>query len=249
MQCQAQQLPSGKDQFWLPSSLLPSPAGASLSTPVASKRPARCLMHCQAADTEPHGLQQLADSRCHPSSSKALASSLGPTSQALITRLLTADITTFCLQAKLFPLGRPTSPKHFVARLPPVIADQAHAPLAGEALATLVVNKLRGIVNVCAIKAPGFGERRKALLQDIAIVTGAEYISKDLGMKLAETTVEQLGVARKVRPYGQVPGLRLDAGAEQPQVAVAENGLCGRRIGLVACPGACSDVLWRFVVP
>ena len=49
-----------------------------------------------------------------------------------------------------------------------------------------------------AIKAPGFGERRKALLQDIAIVTGAEYISKDLGMKLADTQMEQLGIARKV---------------------------------------------------
>ena len=56
--------------------------------------------------------------------------------------------------------------------------------VSGEALATLVVNKLRGIVNVCAIKAPGFGERRKALLQDIAIVTGAEFIAKDLGMKV-----------------------------------------------------------------
>ena len=68
----------------------------------------------------------------------------------------------------------------------------------GEALATLVVNKLRGILNVVAIKAPGFGERRKALLQDIAIVTGAEYISKDLGMKIGETQMEQLGIARKV---------------------------------------------------
>ena len=70
--------------------------------------------------------------------------------------------------------------------------------VAGEALATLVVNKLRGILNVVAIKAPGFGDRRKALLQDIAIVTGAEYISKDLGMKLADTQMEQLGIARKV---------------------------------------------------
>ena len=69
---------------------------------------------------------------------------------------------------------------------------------AGEALATLVVNKLRGILNVVAIKAPGFGERRKALLQDIAIVTGAEYISKDLGMKIADIQMEQLGIARKV---------------------------------------------------
>lgn len=70
--------------------------------------------------------------------------------------------------------------------------------VTGEALATLVVNKLRGILNVAAIKAPGFGERRKALLQDIAIVTGAEFIAKDLGMKVESTVVEQLGTARKV---------------------------------------------------
>jgi chaperonin GroL len=70
--------------------------------------------------------------------------------------------------------------------------------VTGEALATLVVNKLRGIVNVVAVKAPGFGERRKALLQDIAIVTGAEYVAKDLGMKVETTTLDQLGVARKV---------------------------------------------------
>jgi chaperonin GroL len=70
--------------------------------------------------------------------------------------------------------------------------------VTGEALATLVVNKLRGIVNVCAIKAPGFGERRKALLQDIAIVTGAQYISKDLGMKIADAKLEDLGIARRV---------------------------------------------------
>lgn len=71
--------------------------------------------------------------------------------------------------------------------------------VTGEALATLVVNKLRGILNVCAIKAPGFGERRKSLLQDIAIVTGAEFIAKDLGMKIESTVVEQLGVARKIK--------------------------------------------------
>lgn len=70
--------------------------------------------------------------------------------------------------------------------------------VSGEALATLVVNKMRGILSVCAIKAPGFGERRKSLLQDIAIVTGAEFIAKDLGMKVENASVEQLGTARKV---------------------------------------------------
>ncbi|XP_076917528.1 ruBisCO large subunit-binding protein subunit alpha-like [Bidens hawaiensis] len=70
--------------------------------------------------------------------------------------------------------------------------------ITGEALATLVVNKLRGIINVAAIKAPGFGERRKALLQDIAIVTGAEYLASDLGLLVENATVEQLGTARKI---------------------------------------------------
>ncbi|CAI5461674.1 unnamed protein product [Closterium sp. Yama58-4] len=70
--------------------------------------------------------------------------------------------------------------------------------VSGEALATLVVNKLRGVLQVAAIKAPGFGERRKALLQDIAIVTGAEFMASDLGLKVEGATADQLGVARKV---------------------------------------------------
>ncbi|KAG6504926.1 ruBisCO large subunit-binding protein subunit alpha-like [Zingiber officinale] len=70
--------------------------------------------------------------------------------------------------------------------------------ITGEALATLVVNKLRGILNVAAIKAPGFGERRKALLQDIAIVTGAEFQAKDLGLLIENVSVEQLGTGRKI---------------------------------------------------
>ncbi|XVF05717.1 hypothetical protein REPUB_Repub05bG0196600 [Reevesia pubescens] len=70
--------------------------------------------------------------------------------------------------------------------------------VTGEALATLVVNKLRGILNVAAIKAPGFGERRKALLQDIAILTGGEFQASDLGLLVEDTSVEQLGIARKV---------------------------------------------------
>lgn len=69
----------------------------------------------------------------------------------------------------------------------------------GDALATLVVNKLRGVFTCVAVKAPGFGDRRKEMLQDIAILTGGEVISSDLGMDLKETTIEQLGRARQVR--------------------------------------------------
>ncbi len=68
----------------------------------------------------------------------------------------------------------------------------------GEALATLVVNKIRGIFKSVAVKAPGFGDRRKAQLADIAILTGGEVISEELGLKLENTTLEQLGQARKV---------------------------------------------------
>jgi chaperonin GroEL len=68
----------------------------------------------------------------------------------------------------------------------------------GEALATLVVNKLRGGLKVAAVKAPGFGDRRKAMLQDIAILTGGEMISEDLGIKLENVTVQMLGKAKRV---------------------------------------------------
>jgi chaperonin GroEL len=68
----------------------------------------------------------------------------------------------------------------------------------GEALATLVVNKLRGVLQVSAVKAPGFGDRRKAMLEDIAILTGGQVISEDLGHKLENVTVEWLGTAKKV---------------------------------------------------
>ncbi len=69
----------------------------------------------------------------------------------------------------------------------------------GEALATLVVNKLRGGLKVAAVKAPGFGDRRKAMLEDMAILTGGEVISEDLGIKLENVTLQQLGRAKKVR--------------------------------------------------
>ena len=69
----------------------------------------------------------------------------------------------------------------------------------GEALATLVVNKLRGGLKIAAVKAPGFGDRRKAMLQDIAILTGGQVISEDLGMKLESVTVDMLGTAKKIQ--------------------------------------------------
>ncbi len=68
----------------------------------------------------------------------------------------------------------------------------------GEALATLVVNKLRGGLKIAAVKAPGFGDRRKAMLQDIAILTGGQVISEDLGMKLENVTIDMLGKAKKI---------------------------------------------------
>ncbi|AEE26904.1 chaperonin GroEL [Francisella hispaniensis] len=68
-----------------------------------------------------------------------------------------------------------------------------------EALATLVVNNMRGVVKVCAVKAPGFGDRRKAMLEDIAILTGATLVSEDLSMKLEETNMEHLGTASRVQ--------------------------------------------------
>jgi len=68
----------------------------------------------------------------------------------------------------------------------------------GEALATLVVNRLRGILKICAVKAPGFGDRRKAILGDIAVVTGGEFISEDRGLKLENVELSQLGRAKKI---------------------------------------------------
>ena len=68
----------------------------------------------------------------------------------------------------------------------------------GEALATLVVNKIRGTINVCAVKAPGFGDRRKAMLQDMAILTGGQVIAEELGLKLENVTVKDLGQAKTV---------------------------------------------------
>jgi chaperonin GroEL len=68
----------------------------------------------------------------------------------------------------------------------------------GEALATLVVNKLRGTLNVAAVKAPGFGDRRKAMLEDIAVLTGGQVVSEDIGIKLENVTLQDLGQAKSI---------------------------------------------------
>ncbi|NNJ70477.1 MAG: chaperonin GroEL [Kiritimatiellales bacterium] len=70
--------------------------------------------------------------------------------------------------------------------------------IEGEALATLVVNKLRGTLNVCAVKAPGFGDRRKAIMEDLAVLTGGKFITEDLGIKLESVTMDDLGTAKRV---------------------------------------------------
>jgi chaperonin GroEL len=81
-----------------------------------------------------------------------------------------------------------------------IIADEVE----GEALATLVVNKLRGTFNCLAVKAPGFGDRRKEILKDIAVLTGGKVISEEIGLKLANATMEMLGQARKVKATKEV---------------------------------------------
>ena len=68
----------------------------------------------------------------------------------------------------------------------------------GEALSTLVVNKIRGLLNVVAVKAPGFGDRRKAMLEDMAVLTGAQVVSEEVGLKLDQVGLDVLGQSRRV---------------------------------------------------
>jgi len=94
----------------------------------------------------------------------------------------------------------------------------------GEALATLVVNKLRGTLGVAAVKAPGFGDRRKAMLEDIAVLTGAKVITEDLGIKLENVMFEELGSARKVTIDNNTTTI-IDGGGDSPELQARVNTL------------------------
>lgn len=85
----------------------------------------------------------------------------------------------------------------------------------GEALATLVVNTIRGALNVCAVKAPGFGDRRKAMLEDLAILTGGNVISEEIGLKLESTEIEDLGMAKMIKVEKENTTIINGAGDEQ----------------------------------
>ena len=95
-----------------------------------------------------------------------------------------------------------------------IIADD----IESEALSTLVLNKLRGVLNVAAVKAPGFGDRRKEMLDDIAILTGGEVITSDLGLELKDTTIEQLGRAKQVK-IGKENTIIVDGAGDKEQIA------------------------------
>ena len=90
--------------------------------------------------------------------------------------------------------------------------------IEGEALSTLVLNKLRGVLNVVAVKAPGFGDKRKAMLQDIAILTGGKVITSDLGLELKDTTIEQLGRCKQIKVQKENT-IIVDGAGDKQQIA------------------------------
>lgn len=100
----------------------------------------------------------------------------------------------------------------------------------GEALATLVVNKLRGTLNIAAVKAPGFGDRRKEMLRDIAAVTGGQVITDDLGYKLENTTIDMLGRAKRVRITKDETTI-IDGLGEQSEIEARVNAIKGELEG------------------
>ena len=101
-----------------------------------------------------------------------------------------------------------------------IVADD----IEGEALTTLVINKLRGTLNVVAVKAPAFGDRRKAILEDIAILTGGEVISEEKGMKLEEASIEQLGRAKTVKVTKDLTVI-VDGGGKQENISARVNSI------------------------
>jgi len=101
-----------------------------------------------------------------------------------------------------------------------IVADD----IEGEALTTLVINKLRGTLNVVAVKAPAFGDRRKAILEDIAILTGGEVISEEKGMKLEEATIQQLGKAKTVKVTKDLTVI-VDGGGKQENISARVNSI------------------------
>src|SRR2546425_1033954 len=110
------------------------------------------------------------------------------------------DAAVETVVAELKRQSKPTKGKNEIAQVGIISAngDETIGNLIAEALATLVVNKLRGALNVCAVKAPGFGDRRKELLKDIAVLTGGQAVSEDLGLKLENLTLKDLGRAKKI---------------------------------------------------
>ncbi len=90
--------------------------------------------------------------------------------------------------------------------------------IEGEALSTIILNKLRGVLNVVAVKAPGFGDKRKAMLEDIAILTGGEVITSDLGLELKDTTISQLGKAKQVKVQKENT-IIVDGNGDKQQIA------------------------------
>ena len=90
--------------------------------------------------------------------------------------------------------------------------------MEGEALSTLILNKLRGVLNVVAVKAPGFGDKRKAILEDIAVLTGGEVITSDLGLELKDTTIAQLGKAKQVKVQKENT-IIVDGAGDKQQIA------------------------------